>query len=634
MSVLAFPRLHLAGTMSWDPIVSNNDPASYDGLAARAVLAPGETVPRFRERMIASTAERGDWNYFGTHRCVLEGGVVTGGSIGPGRAEADTSLVDAPVEIVGKLVDIDPTGLCSQIFFDELMLGIPGRPHLRARPRRRMSSRWLNFGRNLGALPIAGGASAAWQAVFPRADVEIVRDSESPLLARLSERLREPRARGLMLRLCTYRTLYFQNGVLNQLEPAADLDELAQLHAQGKPVSNPAYSLVVATLGVWFEGESESAPGGRQLFAQSPAPVRNAMGRTASAGPSAAELHEDAQVLSIDLSNTVPELDEDVEKADFGPLEVVVIKDGNTTEIGRIDASDYSRAAYEAQSGIVDVDVSQRTDAESLLVDGRLAVRVDGPTGPIMLLAERELTAVCDECNVYLDEGEKRTLRLAIRERGQLPRRQLSVLIATYVQQEQISFSGEMTVLPVAADGSATFEVTGEAAGYRHFAFTAFAGDAAPTPRPTLAIATAQFTTVRTLPFDDALAADTPDEALSFAFIYTNILSTYDAIAPRMSNIIDVADPGAVRTFARRILETTDPDLFESSRYMPVTRDLSRGKRTLLRRFCDLVLGPPPSTPRPSEERMSAEFAAPDQAAPRAFRATPTGEPFDKRALR
>ena len=105
-------------------------------------------------------------------------------------------------------------------------------------------------------------SAVSWQAVFPRADVEIVRDSESPLLARLSERLREPHARGLMLRLCTYRTVYFQNGVLNQLEPAADLDELAQLHAQGKPVSNPAYSLVVATLGVWFEGESEPVPAG------------------------------------------------------------------------------------------------------------------------------------------------------------------------------------------------------------------------------------------------------------------------------------------------------------------------------------------------------------------------------------
>ena len=631
MSVLAFPRLHLRGTMSWDPIVSNNDPASYDGLAARAMLAPGETVPRFRERMIASTAERGDWNYFGTHRCALEGGVVTGGSIGPAGAEIDASLVDAPVELVGKLVDIDPTGVCSQIFFDELMLGIPGRPHLRARPRRRMSSRWLNFGRNLGALPIAGGASAAWQAVFPVADVEIVRDAESPLLARLAERLREPHARGLMLRLCTYRTVYFQNGVLNELEPAADLDELAQLHAQGKPLSNPAYSLIVGTLGVWFEGESESVPGGRQLFAQSPAPVRNAMGRPASAGPTSAELHEDAHVLSIDMSNTVPELDENLEKADFGPLAVVVIKDGITTEIGRIEASGYARAAYEAQSGIVDVDVSQRSDAASLLVDGRLAVRVDAPTGPTMLLAERELTAVCDECNVYLDEGERRTLRLAIRERGQFPRRQMSVLVATYVQQEQITFSGEMTVLPVAADGTATFEVTGEEAGYRHFAFTAFAGDAAPTPRPTLAIATAQFTSVRTLPFDDALATATPDEALRFDFVYTNILSTYDAIAPRMSNIIDVADPGAVRTFARRIIKTTNPDLFESSRYMPVTRDLSRGKRALLRRFCDLMLA---STLAPSEDGLTAGPAAPVRGAPQAFRATPTGEPFDKRALR
>ena len=137
---------------------------------------------------------------------------MAGGMVEPRHGDQlhDDPLIDAPVELVGKLVDIDPTGLCSQIFFDELSLGIPGRPHLHARPRRRMSSRWLNFGRNLGRLPIAGGASAAWQAVFPSADVEIVRAGESPLLAPLEDALRDPRARGLMLRLSTYRTQYFQ----------------------------------------------------------------------------------------------------------------------------------------------------------------------------------------------------------------------------------------------------------------------------------------------------------------------------------------------------------------------------------------------------------------------------------------
>ena len=85
MSVLSFPRLHLRGAMSWDPVVSNNDPAVYDGVAARARLAPGERVACFRERMTASTVERGDWNYFGTHRCALEGAHVSGGSAAQSR---------------------------------------------------------------------------------------------------------------------------------------------------------------------------------------------------------------------------------------------------------------------------------------------------------------------------------------------------------------------------------------------------------------------------------------------------------------------------------------------------------------------------------------------------------------------
>ena len=88
-----------------------NDPAVYDEVAARARLAPGERVACFRERMIASTVERGDWNYFGTHRCALEGAHVSGGSLAPGdRGDLlDDGVRDAPVGLVGKLVDIRPT---------------------------------------------------------------------------------------------------------------------------------------------------------------------------------------------------------------------------------------------------------------------------------------------------------------------------------------------------------------------------------------------------------------------------------------------------------------------------------------------------------------------------------------------
>ena len=151
-----------------------------------------------------------------------------------------------------------------------------------------------------------------------------------------------------MLRLSTYRTQYFQNGLRNPLEPAPTIEDLQRLHEQGKPVSNPAYSLVVGAVGVWLDGDGEAAPAGRLLFTQNPAPVGNAGGRPARAGPAAAEFHPGTKVLSLDFSNTVPELDLDVEKADFGPITVSVTKDGDSTEIARIEPSTYDRAAYEA----------------------------------------------------------------------------------------------------------------------------------------------------------------------------------------------------------------------------------------------------------------------------------------------
>jgi hypothetical protein len=631
MSVLSFPRLYFHGTMSWDPIVSNNDAATYDGIAARARLAPGETVTCFRQRMIASTAQRGDWNYFGTHVCALEQARVTGGTAAPRHGDVhDDPLIDAPVELVGKLVDLDPTGVCSQIFFDEFSLGIPGRPHLHARPRRRMSDRWLNFGRNLSRLPIAGSASAAWQTVFPSADVDIVRAQESPLLTLLANALRDPRAQGLMLRLSTYRTQYFQNGLKNPLHPAPTLADLQRLYEQGKPVSNPAYSLVVGAVGIWLDGDSEAVPGGRLLFGQNPAPVGNAGGRPARAGPAAAEVHPDAKILSLDFSNTIPELDLNVDKADFGPITVSVKKDGNNTEIARIESSTYGRAAYDARAGIVDVDISAHPDVASLLTGSALSLSVDTPAGPTVLLAERELSAFCDDCNVYLDQDEPRTLVIQARERGEVPARPLSILVARY--DADMSFTGDMTVLPMSADGTTELEVRGDEAGYRHLRFIAFDGDAVPVPPPELRIDIDQFSSVRTLPSDDALEAATPDEVLTWEFVYSNILATYDAIAPRMSTIIDLSDVDAVRTFARRIKEVTAAGLFESRRYMPVTRDLSRGKRELLRRFCDLALAAsPPKEGLAADGLHNAE--TPEPAARERLPGVPVGESFDKRAL-
>lgn len=109
---------------------------------------------------------------------------------------------------------------------------------------------------------------------------------------------------------------------------------------------------------------------------------------------------------------------------------------------------------------------------------------------------------------------------------------------------------------------------------------------------------------MRTLPADEDLAA-VPDSDLTWDLLFTEVLSHYHAVTPRMSTIIDLSDRDAVRTFAARILDVTDldasgdrnPPPFESARYMPVTRDMSANRRQLLRRYCAMLLGEP--LPRP-----------------------------------
>jgi hypothetical protein len=117
---------------------------------------------------------------------------------------------------------------------------------------------------------------------------------------------------------------------------------------------------------------------------------------------------------------------------------------------------------------------------------------------------------------------------------------------------------------------------------------------------------------------------------LTWAFIYANVLQIYDAIAPRMSTVIQLDDPDAVATFARRFKEVTSERLFESRHYMPITRDLSRGKRKLLHRFCDLVLTAAPAVvarPTPPPEVVVQAVIAPEPSA------ASTSEAFEKRAL-
>jgi hypothetical protein len=135
-----------------------------------------------------------------------------------------------------------------------------------------------------------------------------------------------------------------------------------------------------------------------------------------------------------------------------------------------------------------------------------------------------------------------------------------------------------------------------QAPGFINIGLLPFAPDA---PQPLipeqLDIMAAFFLCVRTLPFDDQLAAQTPDNQLTWKFVYENILRIYDLLNSVMTSPdigLSLSDKSIWTTpgTARLLKRVTADDGFEVFNHMPVTRELSAGKLKLLHRFCDLVI--------------------------------------------
>lgn len=98
---------------------------------------------------------------------------------------------------------------------------------------------------------------------------------------------------------------------------------------------------------------------------------------------------------------------------------------------------------------------------------------------------------------------------------------------------------------------------------------------------------------VRILPTDD-FSAYTDEQINNWPFIYANVFCYFSLLYPIMSTFIPWGpeeaprDPEKVKAFANNILQFTDPGFWESTLYMPITREMSAGKRALLARWCQL----------------------------------------------
>lgn len=617
MSILEFPRIYFRGEIAWDPVTTNNysknrAPAAYDEDTCDSILDRNPVTSRqvrdFRQAAIDEVLSKGNWNPDGTYRCPFYDTFITGVDLGDGLDTTD-SFATAPVGFTGMLVDCEPYGaLSSQLFFDDMSFGIQGGCRIHGRRIERISDRFINFSANPSNNMIAGVASVMWQTCFAKADGLQIDPHDSRALQRLRAHMADDDVLGVMVRFVTYRTVYYNDPTLSNGSAAANAAATAlqaELDAGGfQP--NPARSLLVGTVGLWRRGDMLTEASDRALIATMatvpgyPSPndggpvVATAFARATGKG------------LALDFSNTIPCANRATDKVDLGTLTLTAADPPPAVaiaEIAKIDLGQYDRAAFEATSGIIDIPLDSGTVAQL----ERMNLGIVGGDGTAYL-EESPVRALPLQPNLYIDQGDTAQVTVQVYVRGKPGGAGVKVTMSDMAARQP---TGMQQV--TGADGRASFPVLGTAGDVIGWVFQT--GDS-----PTLPIGNSftplndTYMYLRVLPADADIAVLPP----TWDNVHNHVLANWESMAPCMDNWLRLGDERQVRAYGKVIRSLTDPANFENFRYMPVTRDLTRGQRTLLYNFLGF-----------GTAALTAERAAPaapkidSQALSRAMRVVP-----------
>jgi len=153
-----------------------------------------------------------------------------------------------------------------------------------------------------------------------------------------------------------------------------------------------------------------------------------------------------------------------------------------------------------------------------------------------------------------------------------------------------ISVLTDQVTIPANSNGELTLTLTGVRPGT---SLIRFVDPTIPAVAPNFCWDNTDYCCVRILPFDD-YRSYSDEQVNNWPFIYENFFNYFALLYPVMSHVIpwgplDAPDnPGIVTQFAGQMKIFTDPVNWDTTIYMPITRDLSAGKRALLWRWCTL----------------------------------------------
>lgn len=153
-----------------------------------------------------------------------------------------------------------------------------------------------------------------------------------------------------------------------------------------------------------------------------------------------------------------------------------------------------------------------------------------------------------------------------------------------------VSVITDQVIIPANSNGQLTLTLSGIRPGT---SLIRFVDPTIPQVTPNFCWDNTSYSCIRILPFDDYRS--TPDATVDeWAFIYANFFNYFALLYPVMSHVIPWGptdapnNPNTVKQFATNMKTFTNPINWDTTVYMPITRDLSAGKRALLYRWCAL----------------------------------------------
>jgi hypothetical protein len=302
------------------------------------------------------------------------------------------------------------------------------------------------------------------------------------------------------------------------------------------------------------------------------------------------------------------------EKLDLGTLSLQVrTQQGDTCEcIGALAFDDafglptYQQSASILRGGIVEIPYP--LEMEQAILEGDLVLlRGTEPDAPVVL-SEQPYHVVIDQRGLYLDLEDSTPVDVPVQVlvRGKPAAAGLTLTVEHTVNNGSLPRDAgddpdKATAHVAAADivsfspvvvtddhGRATLRIEPVRAGMgKVWVTTPSDPDWTQVAQPVQRLLRAEFgffLNVRVLPDDrhyDALS----DAELTWDLLYAEVFRYYSLIYPIMNAYINFEDDASTQAAAGRIVQFIAPTLKDTTLYMPITRDLSAGKRRLIERW-------------------------------------------------